>query len=151
MTTTQPPPSPTPEAPVTELKRLLSEATPRPWMVVRSEAHKRDGTICGQTEVKYFVTTEALRREGDWLLETHDKELAALIVAAVNGVESLLVELEALRAANALLVEERDGLRKVAVIVADATIAGGRAFDETKLYEAWRLVVKLGIKRSDEL
>lgn len=78
-----------------EMKQMLAEATPGPWIVVRSEAHKRDGTICGQTEVKYFITTEELRRENDWIFETHDKDLAALICALRNNTKSLVDDIAA--------------------------------------------------------
>lgn len=62
-----------------------------PLILVRSEAYKNSyGSIVGQTEVKYFVTTENLRKDNDYLLSTHSKDLAEFIVNASSDIKYLL-------------------------------------------------------------
>ena len=97
------------EAPdVAELRRLLSEATPRPWEAEGSQLWGPDGVLV------------AAVREHSAIVDRPD---AHLIAAAANSMESLLDDADALRAELAHMTEARDNARaevgRLAALVAE--------------------------------
>jgi hypothetical protein len=103
-----------------ELKRLLAEATPRPWTLTRTSLE-----ICIKHNARVIGTMLSV--------DEHDgKTDARLIASAVDALPSLLADLEAAQAQVKVLRDELTRLRDVVSSVEYDAIDAALAATEVK-------------------